>query len=100
MSYINQFQNYLDFNSLGLILELLLVTSFISTIILLLTRNQYISYLSSAPIFYIISLLQNFSTHLFFLVLAMSVQAIVIVTIQYQSKKKNNQQIQEKTAIT
>lgn len=97
MSYINEFQNYLDFNSLALILELLLVTSSISTIIFLLTKNQYVSYLSSAPIFYVISLLQNFSTHLFFLVLAMSVQAIVIVAIQYQGKKEKNQKVQERT---
>ncbi|WP_342601094.1 hypothetical protein MHB48_08860 [Psychrobacillus sp. FSL H8-0483] len=97
MSYINEFQNYLDFNSLGLILELLLVTSCISTIIFFLTKNQYVSYLSSAPILYVISLLQHFSTHLFLLVLAMSVQAIVIVAIQHQSKKKKIQKVQEKT---
>lgn len=97
MSYINEFQNYLDFNSLTLLLELLLVTSCTSTIIFLLTKNQYVSYLSSAPIFYVFSLLTHVSTHLFFLVLAMSVQAIIIVAINYQSKKGKNQNAQEKT---
>ncbi len=97
MSYINEFRNYLDFNSLALLLELLLVTSCISTIIFLLTKNQYVSYLSSAPVFYVFSLLTHVSTHLFFLVLAMSIQAIIIVAIQYQSKKEKNQKAQEKT---
>lgn len=97
MSYIVQFQNFLDFNSLGLILELLLVTSCISTIVFLLTKNEYVSYLSSAPILYVISLLQHVSTHLFLLILAMSIQALVIVAIQHQSKKKKNEKSQEKT---
>ncbi|MFJ8066931.1 hypothetical protein ACIQYS_20350 [Psychrobacillus sp. NPDC096426] len=97
MPYIIEIQNFLDFNSFGLILELLLVTSCISTIIFLLTKNQYVSYLSSAPILYIISLLQHISTHLLLLVLAMSIQAIVIVAIQQQSKKKKIQKVKEKT---
>ncbi|TQR15499.1 hypothetical protein [Psychrobacillus vulpis] len=97
MSYINEFQNFLDFYLLMKILELLLVTSCISTIIFLLTKNQYVSYLSSAPILYVISLLQHVSTHFFLLVLAMTVQAIVIVAIQHQRKKKKIQKVQEKT---
>lgn len=97
MAYINEFRNYLDFNSLAILLELLLVTSCVSTIIFLLTKNQYVSYLSAAPVFYVFSLLTNVSTHLFFLVLAMSVQAIIIVAIQYQSKKELNKKAQGNT---
>lgn len=97
MAYIEEIQYLLDFNSLGLLLEFLLVTSCVSTIIFLLTKNQYISYLSSAPTFYVVSTLQHSSTHLFLLVLAMSLQALVIVTIQHQSKKKKYQKVQEKT---
>lgn len=97
MPYINEVQYFLDFYSLGLILEFLLVTSCISTIIFILTKNQYVSYLSSAPIFYVFSILQHGSTHLILLILAMSVQAIVIIAIQHQSKKKKNEKVKEKT---
>lgn len=96
MPYIIEIQNILDYYSLGIILELLLVTSCISTIIYLLTKNQYVSYLSSAPIIYIISSLQHGPKHLFLLVVAMFVQSLVIVAIQYQRKKKIIQKVQEK----
>lgn len=88
MSYIYELQNSVNVISIGIILEILLVTSCISTIVFILTKNQYVSYLSSAPVFYFLSLYQLHTTHLFFLIVAMSVQALIIVTIQYQSKKK------------
>jgi len=97
MSYITEFQNLIDVRSLWIMLELLLVTSCVSTIIFILTKNQYVSFLSSVPVFYVFSLLTYVSTHLFFLVLAMSVQAIVIVAIQYQINKKTIQKVQGNT---
>lgn len=85
MSYINDLQYYIDSTSIGVLLELLLVTTCISTIIYLVTKNQYISYLSSAPIFYFLSIILYHNSHFILLVLAMTVQALVILFIQ----KKN-----------
>ncbi|MBG9453475.1 hypothetical protein ABE61_05115 [Lysinibacillus sphaericus] len=85
MSYINDLQNYIDSASIGIMLELFLVTTGISTIIYLVTKNQYISYLSSAPIYYFLSFNHYHSSHFILLVVAMTVQASVILFIQ----KKN-----------
>ncbi|KOP72552.1 hypothetical protein AMS59_16685 [Lysinibacillus sp. FJAT-14745] len=85
MSYINDLQYYMDSASIGILFELLLVTTCISTIIYLVTKNQYISYLSSAPIFYFLSIILYHNSHFILLVLAMTVQASVILFIQ----KKN-----------
>ncbi|GAB0168794.1 hypothetical protein LSPCS325_22310 [Lysinibacillus sp. CTST325] len=85
MSYVNDLQYYIDNASIGILLELLLVTTCISTIIYLVTKNQYISYLSSAPIFYFLSIILYHNSHFILLVLAMTVQALVILFIQ----KKN-----------
>lgn len=85
MSYVNDLQYYIDSASIGILLELLLVTTCISTIIYLVTKNQYISYLSSAPIFYFLSIILHHNSHFILLVLAMTVQALVILFIQ----KKN-----------
>ncbi|HER2025580.1 hypothetical protein LCL90_23090 [Bacillus infantis] len=88
MSYIYNLQYLLDVSSIGIVLELLLVTVCISTIILILSKNKYVSLLSSAPAFFVVSLLQYQNTHLFFLLVAMLIQAIIIVTIQNQSRKR------------
>lgn len=85
MSYINDLQYYIDSSSIGIMLELLLVTTCISTIIYLVTKNQYISYLSSAPIFHFLSFSLYHNSHFILLVVAMTVQASVILFIQ-----KNN----------
>lgn len=85
MSYINDLQNFLDSGSIGIVFELILVTTCISTIIFLTTKNQYISYLSSAPIFYFISMWFYHNTHFVFIVLALTVQALVILLIQKQT---------------
>lgn len=82
MSYINDLQYYIDSSSIGILLELLLVTTCISTIIYVVTKNQYISYLSSAPIFYILSFSLYHISHFILLVVAMTVQALVILFIQ------------------
>lgn len=82
MSYISELLNYIDSASIEILLELLLVTTCISTIIYLVTKNQYISYLSSAPIFYFLSLNFNHNSHFMLLILAMTVQASVILFIQ------------------
>lgn len=81
--YMNSFN--LDFARI--ILEVLLVTSCISTIIFILTKNQYISYLTSAPLYYIFSWIGHGYTHLILLVLSMTIQAGVILLINRQSKK-------------
>ncbi|MEK4627754.1 MAG: hypothetical protein ABS944_16925 [Solibacillus sp.] len=96
MTYINELQNYLDSGSIGILFELLLVTTCISTIIFLLTKNQFISYLSSAPIFYFISKMFYHDTHFIFIVFAMTVQAIVILFIQKQ-KNLNAGALKNKT---
>ncbi|MFJ5788733.1 hypothetical protein ACIQXW_07645 [Lysinibacillus sp. NPDC097162] len=87
MSYMNDLQYYLDSSSIGVIVEILLVTSCMATIVFIATKNQYISYLSSAPIFYFISKWFYQNTHLIFIVLAMTVQALIILCIQ---KKQNS----------
>ncbi|WP_203363697.1 hypothetical protein [Bacillus sp. REN10] len=88
MTYIYELQNMLGVESVGFILELLLITSCLSTIIHILTKNQYVSLLCSAPIFYLVSMVQYQVTHLFLLLLAILVQAIIIVTIERQLQKK------------
>ncbi|MED4399962.1 hypothetical protein [Metabacillus fastidiosus] len=87
MSYFYELP-YVMADSMWINLELLLVTACISTIIFVLTKNEYVSLLSSAPVFYVTSLLQNTTTHLFFLLAAMVVQTAIIMTMQYQNQKK------------
>ena len=89
MSYINDLQYYLDSSSIGIFLELLLITTCLSTIIYLTTKNQYLSYLTSAPIFYFMSKMFYHNTHLVFIVLAMTVQALVLVLIQKKEKSQD-----------
>ncbi|KPB06379.1 hypothetical protein AAV98_00850 [Bacillus sp. CHD6a] len=91
MNYIYQLLDIMNGNTIGMILELLLITSCISTIIYLLTKNQYISLLSSAPIFFISSLLQYRTSHLFFLLLAILTQAIILLIIQNKNNKRKVQ---------
>ncbi|KOS68435.1 hypothetical protein AEA09_07620 [Lysinibacillus contaminans] len=85
MAYLNDLQNFLDSSSIGILFELILVTTCISTIIFFTTKNQYISYLSSAPIFYFISKMFYHNTHLIFIIITMTVQALVILLIQKQN---------------
>ncbi|MFY0518621.1 hypothetical protein ACOMCU_12445 [Lysinibacillus sp. UGB7] len=80
MSYFYDVQYFLDSGSIGIILELLLVTASISTV----------SYLSSAPILYILSAFFHYSTHLVLLVLAMTIQALILIIIKYQRNKQLN----------
>lgn len=81
------YMNSFDLEFARIILEVLLVTSCISTIIFILTKNQYISYLSSAPIYYIFSWIGHGFTHLILLVLSMTIQAGIILLINRKSKK-------------
>lgn len=67
-----------DADSLWVLLEILFVTSCISTIIFFLNKNEYISFLSAAPIFYLLSNLLFYTSHLILIILAMSVQAVII----------------------
>lgn len=76
-----------DFDFVRIILEILLVTSCISTIIFILTKNQYLSYLSSAPVCYIFSWIGFGSTHVILLVLSMTIQAGIILLMSRQGKK-------------
>lgn len=91
MGYFNELINLIlsDTNYfLWTILELLLVTSCISTILFILTKNQYVSYLSAGPIFYILSKLLFEYAHLILLILAMTLQALIIILIQNKQSKK------------
>ncbi|KGR77946.1 hypothetical protein [Ureibacillus sinduriensis] len=89
MSYFNEIINLLsDVDSLWILVELLFVTSCISTIIFFLNRNEYISFLSAAPIFYILSNLLFFKSHILLIILAMAVQA-VIININFVQKIRN-----------
>jgi type IV secretory pathway VirB3-like protein len=96
MSYIYELQYYLGSASIGIVFELLLVTTCISTIIFLITKNQYISYLSAAPIFYFISKMFYHDTHFIFILFAMTVQALVILLIQKQ-RNLNEEALKSKT---
>lgn len=78
----------IDFDFVRIALEVLLVTACISTIIFILTKNQYLSYLSSAPLFYIFSWIGHGFTHFILLVLSMTIQAGIILLINRQSKKQ------------
>ena len=77
-----------NFDFVRIVLEILLVTACISTIIFILTKNQYLSYLSSAPLFYIFSWIGHGFTHFILLVLSMTIQAGIILFINRQSKKQ------------
>ncbi|MDR4974610.1 hypothetical protein [Bacillus toyonensis] len=90
MDYFNDLIYLLlsDVSFLWTILELLFVTSCISTILFIRTKNQYISYLSAGPIFYILSYLLFDYAHLILLILAMTLQALIIILIQNNKSKK------------
>lgn len=89
MSLINEVYDFFAVNlyPVNVVLEVLLVTACISTIIFLLTKKQYVSYLSSAPLFYIISWIGNGYTHFVLLILSMTLQAGIILLISSRSKK-------------
>lgn len=92
MGLLNELHYLIPYNLdfVRIILEILLVTSCISTIIFILTKNQYISYLSSAPLCYIFSWIGHGFTHFILLVLSMTIQAGIILLITRQSKKTLN----------
>ena len=86
----------LDSFNILIIVELLLVTSCVSTIIFILTKNEYVSLLSSAPVCFVFSLWKFGNTHLFLLLVAMFLQALIIVIIQHQNNKKLKSNKKEK----
>ena len=88
MSYIYELESLLNVDSIGMVFELLMITSCISTILFFLTKNQNVSLLSSAPIFYLFSSLQYSTTHLFFLIIALLVQGTILLMIEHQGRKK------------
>ena len=88
MEVMNEILFPVDFNLIRIVLEVLLVTACVSTIIYLITKNQYISYLSSAPIFYIFSWIGHGFTHFILLVLSMTIQAGIILLINHRQSKK------------
>ncbi|MCM3388299.1 hypothetical protein M3649_09150 [Ureibacillus chungkukjangi] len=90
MTIINEVPYWfsIDFYFIRIVLEVLLVTACISTIIFIATKNQYISYLSAAPAFYIFSLIGLGSTHFILLVLSMTIQAGIILLINHRQSKK------------
>lgn len=88
MSYGYDLISYLNIGTLGALSEIFLVTTCLATIIFLWSKNEYISYFAAAPIFYFISHIFVGSTHLIFLVLAMTIQALVNMAIQKQISRK------------
>ncbi|MDI7741204.1 hypothetical protein QMK38_04240 [Lysinibacillus fusiformis] len=88
MEIINEIFFPVDFNLIRIVLEVLLVTACVSTILYMITKNQYISYLSSAPIFYIFSWIGHGFTHFILLVLSMTIQAGIILLINHRQSKK------------
>ena len=85
----------LDSFNILIIVELLLVIC-VSTIIFILTKNEYVSLLSSAPVCFVFSLWKFDNTHLFLLLVAMFLQALIIVIIQHQNNKKLKSNKKEK----
>lgn len=75
-----------NLTSMG-VLEVLIVTACLSTIIFISTKNQYISYLSSAPIFFIFSWMVNGFIHFIFLILSMTIQAGIVLLMNRLSNK-------------
>lgn len=78
ISYINDLYYLLDANIIWNIIELLFVTSCISTIIFILTKNQNISILSSVPVFYIFSLLQYGVSNIVVLLIVFIIQGVIV----------------------
>jgi len=97
MSYISDLLFDFDSRLIGDTLELIVVTLCIATIIYLITKNQYISYLSSAPIYYFISKLFYSNTHLLFIVLTMTAQALILLSIQ--KKQQSAEKVVENESL-
>lgn len=62
--------------------ELFFITSCLATIIYIATKNQYISYLAAGPIYFALAHIFYLSSHLILVIIAMSIQALVILFIQ------------------
>lgn len=69
-------------NNLSLLGELFFITSCLATIIYITTKNQYISYLAAGPIYFALAHVFYYSSHLILVIIAMSIQALVILFIQ------------------
>ena len=69
-------------NKLSLLVELFFITSCLATIVYIITKNQYISYLAAGPIYFALSHIFYHSSHLVLVIIAMSIQALVILFIQ------------------
>lgn len=74
-----------DLSFIIFLLELMLITICLATIIYLATKNPYISYLSAGPIYFFVSHFFYQGSHPILVIVAMTVQALVILVIQ----KKN-----------
>ncbi|RAZ69161.1 hypothetical protein [Planococcus maitriensis] len=62
--------------------ELFFITSCLATIIYITTKNQYISYLAAGPIYFALAHFFYQTSHLVLVIIAMSIQALVILFIQ------------------
>ncbi|MBU9674444.1 hypothetical protein KQ939_13585 [Planococcus sp. CP5-4] len=72
------------FDYMRLLLELFFITSCLATIVYIATKNQYISYLATAPIFFVLAHIFYQTSHIILVIIAMSIQALVILFIQKQ----------------
>lgn len=62
--------------------ELFFITSCLATIVYIITKNQYISYLAAGPIYFALAHIFYHTSHLVLVIIAMSIQALVILFIQ------------------
>lgn len=70
------------FEYISLFGELFFITSCLATIVYIVTKNQYISYLAAGPIYFALAHTFYHSSHLILIIIAMSIQALVILFIQ------------------
>ncbi|MGE7918248.1 hypothetical protein ACQKM9_04770 [Viridibacillus sp. NPDC093762] len=91
MNYIEELNTILNINNIWTIIELLLVTSCISTILFILSKNQNISILSSVPVLFVVSLLHYGMYHFVLYLIALLLQAAIVYSMQHQSESKQIQ---------
>lgn len=70
------------FDYISLFGELFFITSCLATIVYIATKNQYISYLAAGPIYFALAHIFYHNSHLILVIIAMSIQAMVILFIQ------------------
>ena len=82
MTYWEELAYSIDFfDYMGVLLELFFITSCLATIVYIATKNQYLSYLAAGPIFFILANVFYQTSHLILVIIAMSIQGLVVWVI-------------------